>query len=107
MTAELTTFVDIQAPPERVWEVLIDVPAWPVWNQFISSAEGSFVVGERLSLEVPKLSAFLRCSLVPLVSRSLNRRYISAFDATNVALKNRIEALPPVRPAADVGGEAS
>jgi hypothetical protein len=33
------------------------------------------------------------------VSRSLNRRYISAFDATNVALKNRIEALPPVRPA--------
>jgi hypothetical protein len=43
--------------------------------------------------------ALFRGLLVPLVSRSLNRRYISAFDATNVALKNRIEALPPVRPA--------
>jgi hypothetical protein len=153
MTAELSTYVDIDAAPERVWEVLTDVPAWPQWNRFVTAAEGRFAVGERVSLEVPKLSPALRTSLrltvlevdplrrvrfglslarlglpglfstehtltlaredgvvrlwedalfrgllVPLVSPSLNRRYIPAFDATNVALKKRIEAQPPVRP---------
>jgi hypothetical protein len=153
MTSELTTFVDIDAPPERVWDVLTDVRAWPQWNEFITSAEGTFAVGEGVSIEVPRLSAVLRTSLrmtvlevdpyrrlrfglslarfglpglfstvhtltlaredgvvrlwedalfrgllVPLVSPSLNRRYIPAFDATNVALKKRIEAQPPVRP---------
>jgi hypothetical protein len=154
MTAELTTFVDIDAPPERVWDVLTDAPSWPAWNEFISSAQGTFSVGQRVLLEVPRLHAVIRPSmqltvlevdpcrrlrfrlamarlglpglfsaehtltltredgvvrlwedavfsglLVPLVSRSLNRRYISAFEATNVALKNRIEASPPVRSA--------
>jgi hypothetical protein len=154
MTAQLMTSVDIAATPDRVWEVLTDVPAWPQWNEFITAAEGTFVVGGRVSLQVPRLSAFLRGSLrmtvlevapcrrlrfgltmarlglpglfstehtltlapedgvvrlwevavfrgllVPVVRRSLNRRYIPAFDATNVALKNRIEAQPPVHPA--------
>ena len=53
MTAELRTFVDIDATPERVWDVLTDVPAWPTWNRLITSAEGSFVVGRRLSLSIP------------------------------------------------------
>jgi hypothetical protein len=152
MTAELRSFVDIDATPERVWEVLTDVHAWPQWNRFITRAEGTFAVGERVSLTVPPLNAFLRVSLrltvlevtpcrrlrfglamarlgipglfstehtltlsdegggvrlwedaqfrgllVPLVSRSLNRVHSSAFDATNAALKDRIEGVPPAR----------
>jgi hypothetical protein len=63
MTAELRTFVDIDATPERVWEVLTDVPAWPQWNLFITRAEGTFVVGRRVSLSVPPLNALLRMTL--------------------------------------------
>jgi uncharacterized protein YndB with AHSA1/START domain len=36
MPAELTTFVDIDATPERVWQVLTDLPAYAEWNPFIT-----------------------------------------------------------------------
>jgi uncharacterized protein YndB with AHSA1/START domain len=36
MLAELTTFVDIDATPERVWQVLTDLPAYAEWNPFIT-----------------------------------------------------------------------
>jgi hypothetical protein len=154
MTAELRTFVDIDATPERVWEVLTDVPAWPQWNQFITSAEGTFVVGRRLSLSIPPLNALLRMTLrltvlevtpcrrlrfrlrlarlalpglfdadhtltitshggggvrlwedarfrgllVPLLTRYLNRDKLPAFNATNAALKTRIEGRRPTPP---------
>jgi hypothetical protein len=152
MTAELRTFVDIDATPERVWEVLTDVPAWPQWNLLIASAEGTFAVGRRLSLSMPPLNPLLRVTLrltvlevapcrrlrfrlrlvrlgipglfdadhtltislhdggvrlweearfrgllVPLMTRSLNREKLPAFNATNAALKNRIEGLQPTR----------
>jgi uncharacterized protein YndB with AHSA1/START domain len=29
MTAELRTFVEIDATPERAWQVLTDLPAYP------------------------------------------------------------------------------
>ena len=63
MTAELRTFVDIDATPERVWEVITDVAAWPQWNLFIAGAEGEFVVGGRLSLDLQPLNALLRVRL--------------------------------------------
>ena len=39
MPAELTTFVDIDATPERVWQVLTDLPAYAEWNPFITEAD--------------------------------------------------------------------
>jgi hypothetical protein len=153
MTAELRTFVDIDATPERVWEVLTDVPAWPQWNRFITSAEGTFVVGRQLSLRMPPLNALLRVTLrltvlevtpcrrlrfrlrmvrlglpglfdahhtltvtvhdggvrlwedarfrgllVPLLSRSLNRDALPAFNATNAELETRVDGRQPTRP---------
>jgi uncharacterized protein YndB with AHSA1/START domain len=47
MTAELRTFVDIDATPERVWQVLTDLPAYAEWNPFITRAEGTFAEGSR------------------------------------------------------------
>jgi hypothetical protein len=63
MTAELRTFVDIDATPERVWQVLTDLPAYPQWNPFITSVEGPFVVGGRVSITLLPLNALLRVTL--------------------------------------------
>jgi hypothetical protein len=67
MTAELKTFVDIDATPERVWQVLTDLPAYGEWNPFITRADGAFVVGERLSVSVPPVNAFVQAELRPTV----------------------------------------
>jgi hypothetical protein len=49
MAKQLHAQVDIQASPERVWEVLTDFAAYPQWNPFITQASGSARVGERLT----------------------------------------------------------
>ena len=67
MPAELATFVDIDAAPERVWQVLTDLPAYAEWNPFITEADGAFVVGERLTVRVPPVNAFVPAILRPTV----------------------------------------
>ena len=67
MKAELTAFVDIDATPERVWAVLTDLPAYAEWNPFVTRAEGEWVVGSRLTVSVPRVSALLPGRLRPTV----------------------------------------
>ena len=52
MVRVLDTYIDINAPPQRVWEVLIDFPAWREWNPFIPSITGKLEAGERLQITV-------------------------------------------------------
>jgi uncharacterized protein YndB with AHSA1/START domain len=44
--------IDIDANPERVWQVLTDLSAYPDWNPFIVRAEGRIDVGSRLTLRM-------------------------------------------------------
>lgn len=44
-THTLSTSVDIDAPPEKVWEVLVDREAYPEWNPFIVSSTGGLKEG--------------------------------------------------------------
>jgi uncharacterized protein YndB with AHSA1/START domain len=60
MTAEMRTFIDIDATPERVWQVLTDLHAYPEWMPFGSSAEGTVAVGGRLSVTVPLWNGLMR-----------------------------------------------
>ena len=41
--------VEIDAPPDAVWEVLVDVDSWPDWNPDVKSAslDGVFEEGSR------------------------------------------------------------
>jgi hypothetical protein len=48
----IATAVEIDAPAARVWEVLVDLPAYPEWNPFIVEASGTVAVGEELSLRM-------------------------------------------------------
>ncbi|PRW33963.1 polyketide cyclase [Chlorella sorokiniana] len=44
------TTVDILAPPEVVWAVLIDNAAWPEWNPTLVKCEGQLEPGQRLAV---------------------------------------------------------
>jgi hypothetical protein len=46
----LETAIDIDASPERVWEVLLDFPRYPEWNPFITSIAGPAVAGAELAV---------------------------------------------------------
>jgi hypothetical protein len=48
----IATAVEIDAPSSRVWDVLVDLPAYREWNPFIVEADGTVAVGERLSLRM-------------------------------------------------------
>jgi hypothetical protein len=48
MAHELRTEIEIGAPPAMVWAILTNLPAYPDWNPFITSAEGTVDVGARL-----------------------------------------------------------
>jgi len=49
---ELRTEIEIDAPPERVWDVLTDFGAYPEWNEFITSIKGEPTVGSRLLVHI-------------------------------------------------------
>ena len=44
--------IDIEAPAERVWAVVIDFPRYREWNPFIVKAAGEPRVGERLDVTI-------------------------------------------------------
>jgi hypothetical protein len=48
----IETAIDIMAPPDRVWDILTDFPAYPSWNPFIVSAYGTPTEGAWLEIHV-------------------------------------------------------
>ena len=52
MAKELQAEVDIDASPDRVWEILTDFAAYHDWNPFIVQAAGQAVPGSRLELHM-------------------------------------------------------
>lgn len=42
----------IDAPVERVWEVIVDLPRYPEWNPFVVAARSSLVAGDPIFLRV-------------------------------------------------------
>ncbi|VVB92499.1 Polyketide cyclase / dehydrase and lipid transport [uncultured archaeon] len=47
---ELRTEIEINAPPERVWQLLTDFSSFPQWNPFIRRASGEPKKGAQLQV---------------------------------------------------------
>lgn len=52
MTRHIDTEILIQASPQRVWQVLTDFAAYPEWNPFIVSLQGTAEWGQRLRVKI-------------------------------------------------------
>jgi hypothetical protein len=49
---ELRTEIEIDAPPQKVWDVLTNFTAFQEWNPFITEAGGELKEGARLSITI-------------------------------------------------------
>ena len=47
---ELNTEIQINATPERIWQILTDFASYPLWNPFIRRASGKPEKGEQLEV---------------------------------------------------------
>lgn len=52
MYRTINTWIDIEAPPEDVWKVLVDFDEWKSWNPFIPFIEGDLQMGEKIRIRV-------------------------------------------------------
>lgn len=63
---ELRTEIEIQASPEKVWQVLTDLDRYPEWNPFIHHAIGKAGVGGKVDITFKSGSKemTLRCTVI-------------------------------------------
>ena len=56
MAIHIERTININAPPERVWAVMMDVERWPEWTETMKSVErldgGEFGVGSKARLKI-------------------------------------------------------
>ena len=50
--------IDIDAPGETVWEVIIDLPSYGEWNPFVVSCHSTLVVGDPIKMRVVLFRGF-------------------------------------------------
>jgi hypothetical protein len=63
---ELRTEIEIQATPEKVWQVLTNLDKYPEWNPFICHALGKAEAGETVDIDFQPDSKGLKlhCTVV-------------------------------------------
>jgi hypothetical protein len=49
---EIRTEIEINASPEKTWEILIDFNSYPQWNPFIRQIDGTPIVGTTLKIHL-------------------------------------------------------
>jgi hypothetical protein len=67
---ELCTEIEIQAPPEKVWQILSDLEHWSDWNPFIHRVHGKAVLDEKVDIRVRSTASkdmVLHCKVVKVV----------------------------------------
>jgi hypothetical protein len=49
---QIHTEIEVNATPERIWEILTDFASYPEWNPFIRMIRGNPRAGERLIIRI-------------------------------------------------------
>jgi len=88
--------VDIDAPPGRVWDVLIDIDRWSEWTDSVTSArrldQGQLRAGSRAELAQPKIPKGVWT--VTMVEPGLSFNWEQTGPGVRTTARHRLEALP-------------
>lgn len=52
MAKEINTEIVINATPEKVWKILVDIERYPNWNPFITSIKGEMEKGSKIVVSI-------------------------------------------------------
>lgn len=52
MAMEIEHNLEVDAPPETVWEVITDMAAYPEWNPFVLACESTLQPGDPINMTV-------------------------------------------------------
>jgi hypothetical protein len=77
----LDATIEIEAPAERVWEVITDFASYPQWNPFIIRAEGIPVDGARLRVTI-RAPGYRAVTFRPRVLRAVSGRELTWLGRT-------------------------
>jgi len=92
--------IDIDAPPERVWAILVDVAAYGEWNPFTPRVDATLRLGEPVVLHVAmrpgkgRITQREWCSANDPVARELG--WGMTMGPAFVLRANRIQRLTPL-----------
>lgn len=73
---DIVSAIEIDAPAETVWQVLVDLARYHAWNPFIREAEGDVRIGGRVRVHVrlPDLPRFSRVEFEATITASTHAR---------------------------------
>jgi len=94
MNRDFSIQIGIQAPPERVWDVMRDVERWPEWTPTVTSVRlldrGPLAEGSRAAIRQPKLPpAKWRVTGLDDADRSFT--WVSRSPGASVIAHHRVE----------------
>ncbi|PAK12960.1 polyketide cyclase/dehydrase [Burkholderia ubonensis] len=86
--------IDIDATPERIWNLFRDVAGWPRWNNGIEQIEihGPFADGTTFTMKVPDADSFTSVLLEVRENASFIDETI--IDGTRVVVRHEISTMP-------------
>ena len=88
--------VDIDAPTERVWDVLTDIDRWSEWTDSVTSArrldKGELRAGSRAELAQPRIPKGVWT--VTMVEPGLSFNWEQTGPGVRTTARHRLEALP-------------
>ena len=87
---EVRTENMINATPNAVWDVLLDVAKYSEWHPMVKNVEGYLAPGERLKIFVHRET--FKGILVWMLWKSLKSKIVPNFELANEALKARVGA---------------
>ncbi len=49
---KVATEILLQAPPEKIWKILVDFSAYPEWNRFLKAVRGNVVPDAQIEIDL-------------------------------------------------------
>jgi hypothetical protein len=95
----IETNIEIDAAPDRIWTILTDFAAMPVWNPFITAISGDLKTGRRLSVLIapPGKSAMRFKPTVTVVRSERELRWSGHLIAPSIFDGEHYFLLGPIR----------